>query len=97
MFPYQGTGARSGADGGIEILTGVSTTIYFHGVFRSTSVGEPKKMVAALWIAPEGREPVFVRLEEGHFREHEEGEAPGVWGTYDIGTVVVPEGEPTRR
>ena len=54
----------------------------------------PEDAVAALWIAPEGREPVLVRVAAGRFQEHADGaDHPGVWGTYDLGTVVMPMGE----
>lgn len=90
VCPHLGAGARSDANGAIEILTGIATTTYFRGSSVSIHVGEPAASVAALWIAPEGREPVLVRLGAGRFQEHEEGATHEVWGTYDIGTVEVP-------
>ena len=85
-------GTRSGAEGSMEILVGPPTMVWSGRLFSTTHVKDPEEWVAALWVAPEGQEPVIVRVEEGRFREREEGEAAPVWGTYDLGTVQVPVG-----
>ncbi len=94
---YDNAGTRSGGDGRIDLLVGLPSTTYFSTLFTRTDVDDPEEEVSALWIAPEGWDPVIVRLALGHFERHDRDEDPPVSGTYDLGTVVVPVGEPAPR
>ena len=97
LMVFGNAGTRTGQQGSIEILLGLGTTVMVGRFFNSTDMIAPEDEVAALWIAPDGGEPVLVRIETAIWREAEDGEADGVWGTYDLGTVVVPVGEPNQR
>ena len=95
QWDYEGT--RSGPGGRVGMTVELLTSETAHLFWSTSSAQEPREGVAALWIAPEGREPVIVRIEDADWRPHEEGEPHDIWGTYDLGTVVVPVGEPGLR
>ena len=85
-------GTRSGPGGRVEMVVDLWTSVTAYRFWSTHSAQVPEDEVAALWIAPEGREPVIVRLEEGRFQQHEDGEDHPVWGTYDLGIVMVSVG-----
>jgi hypothetical protein len=62
---YGNAGTRSGGDGRIDLLVGLPSTTYHSTLNTRTDVDDPEETVAALWIAPEGWEPVIVRLPVG--------------------------------
>ena len=91
-------GTRSGPDGRTKMVVELWTSCTTHLFGSSHSAVEPEEGVAALWIAPEGREPVLVTIERAELRLEKEGGVPWrLWGTYDLGTLVVPVGEPEAR
>jgi len=93
---HSNAGARSTESGRVELTVGLPCTHHF-GWLRGTDMTPPEDEVAALWIAPDGREPVTVLIEQAEWRELGGRGPDGLWGTYDIGTVSVPVGEPMRR
>lgn len=86
-------GTRSRADGSIDLQVGLWCWFTRVGLLKTEGVQEAADAVAALWIAPAGRDGVLVRIERARWHDARDRRPRSIWGTYDLGTVVVPEGE----
>ena len=90
---YRNAGGRSEADGSIDLLVSLWYWFTRVGLHETKRTQEPADGVAALWVARPGRDAALVPIKDAQWRAAEGRTPTSIWGTYDLGTVVVPEPE----